>query len=494
MSSHTRIFVAATSASPLQERVSEQFRNHFGAERVLAVKSRKVLCRTGDVVVVLILPPEPGEKSSSAAFSLEGLLAPWIEMAMNAGIPVLPVLVSAAKLPQPDALPETIRDFAHAQWQVLGEGEHFQNDLGLLVSHIEAHLPERPGEFASHDHWLFLLGIPLLVVGGFSTLQWFCEVFLWPYGLERGEQLAALRRWLTLVGCWPLGAGALLCSAAAWWRNVRGDARLRADSLRRGVNLELPPRDPLAFASMGFAVASWGVGVLGAAPAILLGLAAQISFWRSGAGQPRLAFIAMVTAVLSTLAWSGLNQRMAAISRTLPMLSEGVAKARTAADDAAATEAEQLLRAAAREAPFMPQPHHALALLYVRRANGYSDPVYGGGSFFSGGLFGEAAPAAPAPSEDPTVPPVAAEPAEQSKNRFLSAALQELNLAIARYPSRAAGLAGPKGNSAGNAYQLRASLYELQNRQEEAERDRRTADRVNPWLDIFGGLLRWWDS
>ena len=59
-----------------------------------------------------------------------------IEIAMNLNVPILPVLVEGAHMPEPDELPDSIRGFANFNPTIVREDPFFGSDMDLLVQHL----------------------------------------------------------------------------------------------------------------------------------------------------------------------------------------------------------------------------------------------------------------------------------------------------------------------------------------------------------------------
>jgi tetratricopeptide (TPR) repeat protein len=81
--------------------------------------------------------------------------------------------------------------------------------------------------------------------------------------------------------------------------------------------------------------------------------------------------------------------------------------------------------------------------------------------------------------------------AEQGRERE---ALAAADAAIPGYPTGGQSLWGPNQNRAYDAYTLRSRLHARLGQSELAERDTKAADRVSGFINIFGGLLRFWET
>jgi hypothetical protein len=64
-----------------------------------------------------------------------------IESALARGIPVIPVLVSGAKMPTAEQLPSTLRDFSFRNALPVRPEQGFEEDLDRLIRSLESHRP-----------------------------------------------------------------------------------------------------------------------------------------------------------------------------------------------------------------------------------------------------------------------------------------------------------------------------------------------------------------
>lgn len=66
-----------------------------------------------------------------------------VESALKQDIPVVPVVVSGAQMPQPSELPETIRNFAHRNAATVDSGLNFQTDVDRLSRSLDRLIAQR---------------------------------------------------------------------------------------------------------------------------------------------------------------------------------------------------------------------------------------------------------------------------------------------------------------------------------------------------------------
>jgi tetratricopeptide (TPR) repeat protein len=79
--------------------------------------------------------------------------------------------------------------------------------------------------------------------------------------------------------------------------------------------------------------------------------------------------------------------------------------------------------------------------------------------------------------------------ADQGRDRK---ALAAADAAIRRYPTGAQSVWGPRNHRAHDAYMLRSRLHDRLGKRDLADRDIQAAGRVSSFLNILGGLMRFW--
>ncbi len=82
-----------------------------------------------------------------------------IETALQSEIPLLPVLVDSASMPEPNDLPEAIRQFCYVHASDVDSGRHFHRDTEVLIGAISELLHENSREVAKHGLFPQLRGI-----------------------------------------------------------------------------------------------------------------------------------------------------------------------------------------------------------------------------------------------------------------------------------------------------------------------------------------------
>lgn len=91
-----------------------------------------------DIMLAIVGPRWLGEQSERVRIKeLNDPVRIEIETALNRGILVIPVLVDRAMMPSPEALPETIRDFAYRNAAEVDSGRDFNVHMTRLISAID---------------------------------------------------------------------------------------------------------------------------------------------------------------------------------------------------------------------------------------------------------------------------------------------------------------------------------------------------------------------
>src|SRR5262249_16228550 len=68
-----------------------------------------------------------------------------VEGALKRDMPVIPILVSGAKMPKPAELPEGLRPFAYRNAAAVDSGVNFQNDMDRLIRSLDEEFATRSG-------------------------------------------------------------------------------------------------------------------------------------------------------------------------------------------------------------------------------------------------------------------------------------------------------------------------------------------------------------
>jgi hypothetical protein len=83
-----------------------------------------------------------------------------IEAGLKRGIPIIPVLVSGAKMPNSDELPETLKNLAFQKGLPVRSDPDFNNDIATLTESLKKIVSSKNNKYY---HMAFLLGLTLLV-------------------------------------------------------------------------------------------------------------------------------------------------------------------------------------------------------------------------------------------------------------------------------------------------------------------------------------------
>jgi len=163
-------------------RIFDRLKDHFGRRNVVldvdsipaGVDFREYI---GDEVakcdILLVVIGDQWLSLLAEDGSAGGESADWarfeIETALNRGIPVVPVLVSSAELPEASELPESIAELAFRNAVEVRAGASFDGQMASLMKGIEKAVekPKRPRKP--------LVGITVaaLIVAGILAWQWF---------------------------------------------------------------------------------------------------------------------------------------------------------------------------------------------------------------------------------------------------------------------------------------------------------------------------------
>jgi hypothetical protein len=90
--------------------------------------------KDADVLIAVVGPNWRGDKDGKARIDEENDLVPIeVETAVQKAIPVIPVLVGGALMPQPDERPKPLRDFSFRNGATINSGWNFDNDVERLI-------------------------------------------------------------------------------------------------------------------------------------------------------------------------------------------------------------------------------------------------------------------------------------------------------------------------------------------------------------------------
>lgn len=454
-----------------------RLRAHFGDKTVMVLSGEPKRLTADDVVLVLLA-------SSSIRWQENDTAPRWIEKALQLQSTLIPLVVDNAPLPAAGELPENVRGLLLQQWRNLERGYHFENDLGQLLLHIERRIPQRPDETLRWDLGL-LVASRIMIVTGLIPLPFLIgEAYLWPYGLESLYELQLLRN-AELTTAIIYTVGCILGAFSSWRSAVLTDIQKTTNARRLGSTYNAPRRSLLEYLTVGCAWSALRIGAWSVAGVVVMGIVAVLTQFmktRRISWQPWMLTSCVGVAMGSTITIS-LDRRLDRIELAVQEVEVAMDRFETLsnANDFAFCEAAFLR--AREKASFLPQPYHGLALLYFWRATQRMPDSVGGGflSFFPSEPFSNFEPIATSVRRDP------------ARTEALRQAEFWTIEALNRYPDRARGLFLPSTASAGLAYAMYADILYLNGELDIAREIKQKANDVSPWLDIFGGLFRWWE-
>ncbi len=103
--------------------------------------------KTSDLLIALVGPKWLGASKRGTARIMQEAdpVRVEIETALRRDIPILPVLIDGAKIPAPDQLPESVRDFAYRNAAEVVSGRDFDVHVDRLIKAIEQILGAKAG-------------------------------------------------------------------------------------------------------------------------------------------------------------------------------------------------------------------------------------------------------------------------------------------------------------------------------------------------------------
>jgi hypothetical protein len=137
------------------------FREHIGANLA-----------GSDALIVVVGPRWTGAGRDGPAriHSETDYVRIEVETALGRNIPVIPLLVGGADMPQPSELPESIKNFAYRNAVKIDSGRDFDHHMNGLIRAMDGILlaPAKPPEPAEHDAAVAVASDPLAVSGTFA--------------------------------------------------------------------------------------------------------------------------------------------------------------------------------------------------------------------------------------------------------------------------------------------------------------------------------------
>jgi hypothetical protein len=416
------------------DQVAERLVGHFG--RSLVDRS-DAAAAPGDVLVTFIQP-----HTGDGAADWTELADPRIERALADGAPVVPVLVDGVAMPSDDRLPASVRGLAYLHALPVRSDARLGRDVGRLIVDLESQLQHVVGNLFAYDFWLLPMGALLALFGAVYALVYVRDVTDWSFGYETLDGFRYGMRVLLLSGPGALGAGLLMIAAGVWWRRTRRGAARRAEYFRQATGGEPPADNAFAFGCLCAGAAAAGWGLIAGAIALTLAACALLTMRERPLGRAGAAAVvlglagAAVGSAWTTYYWR-LEQRLGATIGDYEAGREEAAAERF-------VPARAKLQAAADRYPAYANAHLRLAELDLREER-------------------------------------------------LAAALAAADRAVARYPAAAQSSFGPPQDVVAAAYELRAEVHERQGDPSLASRDRDMMGQVTGFMNIFGGIFRFWE-
>lgn len=104
-----------------------------------------------------------------------------VEIALKQGIPLIPLVVGSARMPDPDSLPRSIRDFAYRNAFMINSGRDFDHHINKLIETVDRILPRQQESNAIANESKIVVnnsdlddrqpGLFFPIVGGMITAQ-----------------------------------------------------------------------------------------------------------------------------------------------------------------------------------------------------------------------------------------------------------------------------------------------------------------------------------
>lgn len=433
-----RIRLIAARQTAVFDQVAERLDQHFARGLVIRSGGDAAALAHDDAVVVFIQRAADGD-----AAPWSELADPRLEAALAAGVPLIPVLIDGAAMPTERQLPPSVRGLAFQHALPLRGDGRLPRDVGRLIVDLEAQLRHVVGNLFAYDLWLMPLGVLAALFGFAYSVVYARDLTDWSFGYETVERFRHGMRVLLLAGPGALGAGLLMIAAGVWWRRTRKAARLRAEYFRLAAG-ELPELDnALAFGCLAAGAAAVGWGFIAGAIAFTLGVCALLTtgerpLRRAGAAAVFVGLAAAIAGSVWTTVTGQVERRLAA---AIAQYEAG----RQELDAGRLAEARLRFQSAADLHPPYANAHLRLAELAVR---------------------------------------------EQK----LDAALEAADRAIARYPTQSQSSFGPDQQIVSDAYGVRAEIYSQLGDAPLAAADRDMMSKVSGFINIFGGMFRFWES
>jgi hypothetical protein len=224
-----------------------------------------------------------------------------IEYSIEHSLPLIPVLVNGTAMPSGEELPPSLRPLAFCQAFQLRLGRDFHRHADDLVYHLERrwHLLPLQGAFPK-ELVLCPAGAICLSIGALFSLHWLC--------LDASDELMAADTFFACLVQWVVGGALLLGAAPVLFVFGRRCCCARVDTrseFQQTPSFKAPKLSNTAVASLALGLSTIGWGILGAIPAIVLGILALIQI-QQGSGWirgRRFAYSGITTALFGMMTW-----------------------------------------------------------------------------------------------------------------------------------------------------------------------------------------------
>ena len=425
-------------------RVLTRLRAHFGVRRVIAAPGQLPPSTAHAVIVTLLSATEVVESDAGGGLPLDQFGA-WdatrLDAALRSDVMVLPMLLDGAVMPAHASIPEPFRKIAFKHALPIRCGDELDRDVGRLINDLEQHLQYSPAKAFAWDHWLVPIGAAGALICSPYFVLWLCDAWYWNHGYTTAERYAEACSKLTNYGPKLLGTLLFVMGVGLAYRQRRWRAIARAEHFHTGKGTLPPAENGWLVAARIFTWSSLGWGWWAGGLAIFALGGARIRAARAHLPRPGWRSIALILAVsIGASAWG--IWRDALTNRLATALRENDA-GRGALAAGQLDNAKQHFESAIAAYPTLGRSYESLGLLYAR----------------------------------------------QKQNE---AAYREFSRAIALYPTGSRGLFGPDKKQIVATYQYRAQVAKEMGQQDAAVADENRASELTPFMDIFGGLLRFW--
>ncbi|TWU31318.1 tetratricopeptide repeat protein [Novipirellula artificiosorum] len=436
------IIVLFRDSAPVVHRISETLSEYFSSAHLRC--ENELPQHRGESQVVIALLSQDSERGPTPGLPLDDFDAMESTGIADAfgrdSMRVIPVLLDRAVMPVTERIPSVLQPLTFQHALRIRTDKDLQRDIGRLVSDLEEHLDEYPDDLYPWDYWLLPIGlIGCLLFLPFLGI-WMLEAWYWSDAYENLTRFQEARFVFEGVGLAMLGLFVFLAGCGFFYRRYRIDVGRQCDYFRSGSGEPLLERNWMMAFALLLAISSlawgwWSVGL-----AVLLGI---VGLWKYGSNRGShpwpifAAVIALSVASIVHFAWR--KQTLDRLGESIALYERGMQS--ISAGDLENAEALFAESAAAHEA----FGHSYQGLGEVHRQRG-----------------------------DPTQ------------------AIAAFTKAVECYPTSDSSLIGPDHERAALAYLSRGEIYREQNQIELADQDQESANDLDPWLQIFHGILRFW--